>query len=179
MATAWKFGDDIDTDSLVPGAYLSLLDERELGKHCFEALSKQFQEGAKQGDIVVAGRNFGCGSGRPAPKALKGRGIACVIAGSFSRLFQRNSINYGFPIIECPEAAADISDGDEIEVDFSAGEIVNQSKNKKYHFRPFAGFIQEIISAGGIINYTKQELRKREHSGRNGKEEKKRPLKCR
>lgn len=165
MPTAWKFGDNIDTDSLVPGAYLSVLEERELGKHCLEAISKRFQEGAREGDIIVAGKNFGCGSGRPAPQALKGRGISCVIAESFSRIFQRNSINYGFPIIECSEAALDISDGDEIALDFPSGEIINKSKGRKYHFRQFPPFLQKIISVGGIINYTLAELKNRGYSG--------------
>ena len=161
MPKAWKFGNNIDTDSLVPGQYLSVLDEKELGKHCLESLSKSFCKNATTGDIVVAGRNFGCGSGRPAPKALKGRGIACVIAASYARIFQRNSINYGFPIIECPEAACDINDQDEIAIDFGNGEIRNITNGKLYKFRQFPEFIRRIIEAGGIVNYTKDEIAKR------------------
>jgi len=161
MARAWKFGDNIDTDSILPGAYLSVLDEQELGKHCLETISKQFPKKVKTGDIVVAGKNFGCGSGRPAPKALKGAGVSCVIAESIARLFLRNSINYGFLIIECPEAASDIQDGDEITVHFDSGQIVNQTRGRSYCFRPFPDFIKKIIDRGGLLNFTLEELKNR------------------
>jgi len=161
MGRAWKFGDNINTDNIIPGAYLSILDEKELGKHCLEPVSKQFASEAKPGDIVVAGKNFGCGSGRPAPKALRGAGISYVIAESIARLFLRNSINYGFPVIECPEAVSGIQDGEEVVVDFSAGVIKNQTRKTEYHFRPLPDFIKKIIDAGGILNFTIEVLKNR------------------
>lgn len=156
---AHKYGDNIDTDVIIPARYLSTSDPKELAKYCLEDLDSSFTDKMQPGDILVAGKNFGCGSSREhAPIAIKGAGISCVIAADFARIFYRNALNIGLPIAECPEAAADIADGDRLEVDFSAGEIKNLTKDKSYAIMPFPPFMQELISAGGLVAYTKKSL---------------------
>lgn len=150
--TVIKYGDNIDTDVIIPARYLNTTDKKELASHCMEDLDKEFVGKVKKGDILVAGFNFGCGSSREhAPIAIKESGIALIIANSFARIFYRNSINIGLPIIECPEAVADAENGDEIGMDFNSGKIVNLTKNKEYNAAAFPQFIQEIINAGGLI----------------------------
>lgn len=149
-----KYGDNVDTDVIIPARYLNTSDPRELAAHCMEDLDKTFVGRVQQGDIMVAGYNFGCGSSREhAPIAIKASGIACVVAKSFARIFYRNAINTGLPIVEY---SGDIDEGDIIEVDFSAGEIINKTKNAKGTFPPFPPFLQNIISKGGLLNSLKE-----------------------
>ncbi len=151
-----KYGDNVDTDVIIPARYLNTSDPAELAKHCMEDLDKEFLNKVKKGDIMVAAKNFGCGSSREhAPIAIKASGISCVIAETFARIFYRNAINIGLPILECPEASKDIEDGDEVEVDFDKGVIVNITKDKVYKSTPFPKFMQEIIAKNGLIEYIK------------------------
>ncbi|MDD4909940.1 MAG: 3-isopropylmalate dehydratase small subunit [Candidatus Omnitrophica bacterium] len=152
-----KFGDDVNTDDIIAAKYLNVFDEKELASHCMETISPDFVKNARQGDIIVAGRNFGCGSSREhAPLAIKGCGISAVIAESFAAIFFRNAINIGLPFLEC-EAAKEIDDRDEIELDLSGGVIRNLTKNKQYTTQAFPEFLQEIVKAGGLMKW----LRKR------------------
>jgi 3-isopropylmalate/(R)-2-methylmalate dehydratase small subunit len=154
---AWKFGDDVNTDEIIPARYLNVSDAFELATHCMEDIDPDFMKKMSKGDIVVADKNFGCGSSREhAPLAIKTAGISCVIAKSFARIFYRNSINIGLPILECAEAASKISEGDQIEVDLSSGVIINLTKKETYKSQPFPEFMQKIISAGGLMNYVMQ-----------------------
>src|SRR5438477_2973531 len=147
--TAHTFGDHVDTDQIIPAKYLVTTDPKELGKHCMELADEDFPNKAKPGDILVAGVNFGCGSSREhAPLAIKGIGLAVVIAESFARIFFRNAINIGLPILECPEAAKAAQQGDQLEVDLDKGVIKNLTQNKTYQAQPFPAFMQEIINAG-------------------------------
>src|SRR3989339_649679 len=156
-ARAWKFGNNINTDEIIPARYLNTSDPSELAKHCMEDADPTFSEKVKKGDIIVAGSNFGCGSSREhAPIALKAAGVSCVIAGSFARIFYRNAINIGLPILESAEAAEEIKEGDTIEVDLAAGAISDQTSGKSFKAEPFPPFMQKIIDAGGLINYLKQ-----------------------
>lgn len=156
---SWKFGGDIDTDAIIPGKYLVLNTPEELAKHAFEGVRPEFASSVRKGDIIVAGDNFGCGSSREhAPLALKGAGISCVIAKSFARIFFRNSINIGLPMLECREADK-ISDGDLLEVDFTSGLILNKTKNETYAATPLPEFLQEIVRKGGLIEFTKALIR--------------------
>lgn len=151
-AKAWTFGNDIDTDVIVPARYLVTDDEGELGKHCMEDIDPDFVRKISIGDIIVGKENFGCGSSREhAPIAIKGAGISAVIASSFARIFFRNSINIGLPIFVCPEAAEDISSGDIISVDPARGEIFNETKGRTYSTAPFPPFLQELIEKGGLV----------------------------
>ncbi len=151
-----KFGDNIDTDVIIPARYLNTADHSELAKHCMEDIDKDFVNKVNKGDIIAAGYNFGCGSSREhAPIAIKAAGVSCVIASTFARIFYRNAINIGLPILECPEAAKDIKAGDEIEVDFDSGVIKNLTTGKSYSAEPFPEFIKDIISAGGLLNSLK------------------------
>lgn len=151
--TVHKYGDNIDTDVIIPARYLNTPNAQELAAHCMEDIDPDFVKKVKPGDIVVGGQNFGCGSSREhAPLALKTAGVACVIAASYARIFYRNSINIGFPILESPEAAAEIAAGDEIEVDFDTGAIADKTTGKTYMAQPFPPFIQNIIKAGGLLN---------------------------
>jgi 3-isopropylmalate/(R)-2-methylmalate dehydratase small subunit len=151
-----KYGSNVDTDVIIPARYLNTSDPAELAMHCMEDLDKSFVSKVKAGDIIVAAKNFGCGSSREhAPIAIKASGISCVIAETFARIFYRNAINIGLPIIECPEAASDISDGDEVSIDFETGKIKNLTKNKEYTGMAFPEFMQELISADGLIEYIK------------------------
>ncbi len=154
IGKVWKFGDDIDTDAIIPARYLNTSDPEELAKHCMEDADPEFVKKAKKGDIIVAGENFGSGSSREhAPLSIKSFGISCVIAKSFARIFFRNSFNIGLPILEAPEAVDKIDEGDEIEVDFTIGEIRNLTKNEIYKAQPIPEFMQELVSAGGLLNY--------------------------
>ena len=151
---AWKFGDDVNTDEIIPARYLNVSDAFELATHCMEDIDPDFMKKMSKGDIIVADKNFGCGSSREhAPLAIKTAGISCVIAKNFARIFYRNSINIGLPILECAEAASKISEGDQIEIDLSSGTIVNLTKKETYKGQPFPEFMQKIISAGGLMNY--------------------------
>ena len=152
-----KYGSNVDTDVIIPARYLNTIDKKELASHCMEDLDATFTSRVKDGDIMVADYNFGCGSSREhAPIAIKESGIALVIAKSFARIFYRNSINIGLPIIECPEAVDAISEGDELSVDIDAGVIYNKTTGEEFKTDPFPEFIQTIISAGGLIESIKQ-----------------------
>lgn len=156
---AWKFGRDVDTDAVIPAKYLNLQDPKELGKHCMENVRPDFAKSAKVGDIVVADENFGCGSSREhAPLALKGLGISCVIAKSFARIFFRNCVNIGLPILEAPEAVGAIHDGDIVIVDLKSGTIEDITCGLKFRASPMPQLAREIAEAGGLIEYTKQHL---------------------
>lgn len=151
---AFKYGDNVDTDVIIPARYLNSSKAEELAAHCMEDIDKKFVKEVKKGDILAANKNFGCGSSREhAPMAIKAAGISCVIAETFARIFYRNAINIGLPIVECPEAARDIEKGDEVEVDFDNGIIRNLSKEKEYPIQPFPEFMQRIIEAEGLVNY--------------------------
>jgi 3-isopropylmalate dehydratase small subunit len=153
----WKFGNDVDTDLIIPARYLNTTDPRELASHCMEDADKSFAGRVKPGDIIVAGRNFGCGSSREhAPVAIKNAGVSCVIAASFARIFYRNAVNIGLPILESGEAAEAIANGDEVEVDLTTGEIKNLTHPGVYKSAAFPPFMQQIIAAGGLINYVAQ-----------------------
>ncbi len=156
---AHKFGDNIDTDVIIPARYLVTTDPAELAKHCMEAIAPDFPQRAKPGDIIVAGENFGCGSSREhAPLSIKGLGIRCVIAESFARIFYRNAFNIGLPVLECPKAAKDVRDGDELEVDIETGIIRNLTTGRTYQAMPIPEFMRQILNAGGLINYVRQKL---------------------
>ena len=149
-----KYGDNVDTDVIIPARYLNSFDAKELASHAMVDIDPTFVDRLEPGDIMVAGSNFGCGSSREhAPLALKTAGVSCVIARSFARIFYRNSINIGFPILECPQAADDISEGDQVEVDFDSGIIRNLTKNREYKAQAFPPFLQKMIEANGLVNY--------------------------
>jgi 3-isopropylmalate/(R)-2-methylmalate dehydratase small subunit len=155
-SNVWKFGDDIDTDAIIPGKYLTLNKPEELAKHAFEGVRPEFSSGVKDGDIIVAGFNFGCGSSREhAPLALKGAKVKSIIAKSFARIFFRNAINIGLPLLECPDTDK-IEEGDHIEVDFGSGIISNTTKNQSYQTTPLPEFVRGIVEAGGLIGYAKK-----------------------
>ena len=155
--TAIKYGDNIDTDVIIPARYLNTTDAKELASHCMEDVDKEFSKRVKPGDVMVGGKNFGCGSSREhAPIAIRESGISCVIAATFARIFYRNAINIGLPIVECPEASEKIRAGDQISVDFDTGVITNLTKNERYQGEPFPAFIQSIIASGGLMNAIKE-----------------------
>ena len=148
-----KYGDNVDTDVIIPARHLNTQDHKELASHCMEDIDKEFVNKVKEGDIMVAGDNFGCGSSREhAPIAIKASGISCVIATTFARIFYRNSINIGLPILECPEASQKIEAGDEVSVDFNTGVITNLTKGETYQALPFPEFIKDIMAKGGLMN---------------------------
>jgi 3-isopropylmalate dehydratase small subunit len=152
---AWKFGNDIDTDVIIPARHLNTSDPAELAKHCMEDGDPEFYNKISAGDVIVAGKNFGCGSSREhAPIAIKAAGISCVVAKSFARIFYRNAFNIGLPIFECAEAAEKIQPGDKLEVDADNGLIKNLTKNETYKASPVPEFMQQIIAAGGLVKYT-------------------------
>ena len=154
----YKNGDNVDTDVIIPARYLNITDGMELAKHCMEDIDKEFIKTVQKGDIMVAQKNFGCGSSREhAPLVIKCAGVSCVIAETFARIFYRNAINIGLPIIECAEAANAIEAGDEVEIDFDSGMIHNITKNEDYKGQAFPPFMQKIISAGGLVNYINAE----------------------
>ena len=156
--TVFKYGDNVDTDVIIPARYLNSSDPAELAQHCMEDIDKEFIHKVQKGDIIVADKNFGCGSSREhAPIAIKAAGVSCVIAETFARIFYRNAINIGLPIIECAEASKAIQAGDEVEIDFDSGMIHNITKNETYKGQAFPPFMQKIISAGGLVNYINTE----------------------
>lgn len=150
----FKYGDNVDTDVIIPARYLNSSDPKELAAHCMEDIDQGFVSKVKSGDLIVADKNFGCGSSREhAPIAIKAAGISCVIAETFARIFYRNAINIGLPIIECPEASRGIEAGDEVEVDFDSGIITNKTKGTSFKGQAFPEFMQKIIKSEGLINY--------------------------
>lgn len=152
--TVFKYGDNVDTDVIIPARYLNSSDPAELAEHCMADIDPEFVKKVHKGDIIVADKNFGCGSSREhAPISIKASGISCVIAETFARIFYRNSINIGLPIIECPEAARSIENGDQVEVDFDSGRIYNRTKGTEFQGQAFPAFMQKIIEAGGLVNY--------------------------
>ena len=157
MGKAWKFGENLNTDEIIPGRYNITIDPLELAKNVFCEIKPEYAKNVKAGDVVVRGQNFGCGSSREhAPIAIKGSQALCVIAPSFARIFFRNAINIGLPILECPEAAADIDEGNEVEVELANGRIINHSKGKTYQAKPLPVFVMKIAEAGGIVNFLKE-----------------------
>lgn len=156
--SVFKYGDNVDTDVIIPARYLNSSDPSELAQHCMEDIDPDFVKRVNKGDIIVANKNFGCGSSREhAPIAIKAAGVSCVIAETFARIFYRNAINIGLPIIECPKAAAEIAAGDEVEIDFDSGMIYDRTKGTEYKGQAFPPFMQKIIEAEGLINYINQQ----------------------
>lgn len=152
--TVFKYGDNVDTDVIIPARHLNTSDPEELAKHCMEDIDQEFVKKVKAGDVIVATKNFGCGSSREhAPIAIKAAGVSCVIAETFARIFYRNAINIGLPIVECREAAREIEAQDEVEVDFDTGLITNLTKGRTYQGQAFPEFMQKIIDCGGLVNY--------------------------
>ena len=157
-----KYGANVDTDVIIPGVYLTLTDPGELAEHCMEGIDSEFAQKVEKGDIIVAGTNFGCGSSREhAPIAIKASGISCVIAKSFARIFFRNAINIGLPLLECPQAAEESGAGDTLEVELETGEIRNITRDRLFQAEPYPDFMLELISAGGLIEHTKRILEAR------------------
>ncbi|MCQ2520388.1 MAG: 3-isopropylmalate dehydratase small subunit [Lachnospiraceae bacterium] len=152
----FKYGDNVDTDVIIPARYLNSSDPKELALHCMEDIDKEFVNNVKTGDIIVATKNFGCGSSREhAPISIKACGVSCVIADTFARIFYRNSINIGLPIMECPEAAYAINAGDEVTIDFDSGIITDVTTGQSFKGQPFPEFMQKIINSDGLMNYIK------------------------
>lgn len=157
IGNVFKYGDNVDTDVIIPARYLNSFDAKELASHAMVDIDPDFAQKVQPGDLIVANKNFGCGSSREhAPLCLKAAGVSCVIAETFARIFYRNSINIGLPIIECPEAASQIKAGDKVEVDFDTGKIYNQTTGVEFQGQPFPEFMQKIIKAEGLVNYTNQ-----------------------
>lgn len=153
----FKYGDNVDTDVIIPARYLNATEGAELAKHCMEDIDREFVHKVQKGDIIVADKNFGCGSSREhAPLAIKCAGVSCVIAETFARIFYRNAINIGLPIIECPEAASSIEAGHQVEIDFDSGIITDRTTGKSFEGQAFPPFMQKIIEAGGLVNYINQ-----------------------
>jgi len=156
---AWKYGDNVNTDAIIPGRYLSTADPKELAKHCLEDLDPTFANQVQTGDVIVAGKNFGCGSSREhAPLCLRAAGVSCVIAETFARIFLRNAINLGLPVLECPEAARAIQAGHRIEVELSTGQITDRDTGQIFQAKPYPEFMLEIIDAGGLVPYTMKQM---------------------
>ena len=154
----FKYGDNVDTDVIIPARHLAITDPKGLAEHCMEDIDADFIKNVQEGDIIVARKNFGCGSSREhAPIAIKASGISCVIAETFARIFYRNAINIGLPIIECPNAAREIEAGDEVDIDFDTGIIRDITKGTQYQGQAFPPFMQELIQAGGLVNYTNKQ----------------------
>lgn len=154
----FKYGDNVDTDVIIPARHLAITDPKGLAEHCMEDIDADFVKKVQPGDIIVANKNFGCGSSREhAPMAIKASGVSCVIAETFARIFYRNAINIGLPIIECKEASEGIEAGDEVEIDFDSGMIYNKTKGTSFQGQAFPPFMQELIAAGGLINYMNQQ----------------------
>ena len=152
----WKFGDNVDTDLIIPARFLNVSDEEELAKNCFVDVRPDFVEKVQAGDVIVAGKNFGCGSSREhAPWALKGAGIRVIIAKSFARIFYRNAFNIGLPLLESEQASDDLEEGDQVLVDLLTGKISNESKDQHFSAKPIPDFMMEIIQAGGLVNHIK------------------------
>lgn len=158
--TVFKYGDNVDTDVIIPARYLAIQDKKELAEHCMEDIDTEFVKKVAVGDIMVAGKNFGCGSSREhAPLVIKESGISCVIAETFARIFYRNAINIGLPIIECKEASEDIKAGESVSIDFDSGIITNETTGKTYKGQAFPEFMQKIIKSEGLINYINDSLK--------------------
>lgn len=156
---AWVYKDNVDTDVIIPARYLNTSDPNELAQYCMEDIDKDFAKNVKQGDIMVAGENFGCGSSREhAPIAIKASGVSVVIAKTFARIFYRNAINIGLPILENKDLPDEVQKGDEIEVDLTNGTIINKTQNKTYETQAFPESIQKLINAGGLVNWTREKL---------------------
>ncbi len=154
--TVFRYGDNVDTDVIIPARYLNTPNGKELAMHCMEDIDANFVKEVKQGDVIVADKNFGCGSSREhAPLAIKEAGVSCVIARTFARIFYRNAINIGLPILECEAAADGIRKGDQVEINFDTGVITNLTKGESYQAQPFPPFMQEIIKKGGLVNKIK------------------------
>ncbi len=161
LGFAHVYGDHVDTDVIIPARYLNTADPKELAKHCMEDIDADFVNNVKEGDFIIAGRNFGCGSSREhAPVSIKASGVSCVVAESFARIFFRNAINTSLPVIECPEAVKDAKSGDKFEANLSEGWLKNTTQAKTYTIEPLPEFIQELIQAGGLVNYTATKLPK-------------------
>jgi len=158
---AHVFGDDVNTDEIIPARYLNSIDPAFLAKHCMEGADAEFTKKVRPGDFIVAGENFGCGSSREhAPIAIKAAGVACVVAESFARIFFRNAINIGLPIVMCPDAVDDIGPGDDLEIDLAAGRLKNLTSGNVFSFAPFTKEIQAIIAAGGLMPFVKSQVKK-------------------
>ncbi len=152
----WKYGNNVNTDEIIPARYLNTTDLKELSSHCMEDIDPSFVKKAKKGDVIIAGENFGCGSSREhAPLAIKSFGISCIIAKSFARIFFRNAINIGLPIFESEKAAIEINEGDEVDIDINLSKIINLTTNKEYPFTPFPDEMKDIIEAGGLMEYVR------------------------
>ena len=161
MGKVYKYGDNVDTDVIIPARYLNSFDAMELAAHAMVDIDPDFASTVEIGDIIIAGKNFGCGSSREhAPLCLKSAGVKCIIAESFARIFYRNSINIGFPILECKEAVDNIEPGDNVEIDFKEGIIYNETKSQKYKSVPFPEFIQKMIDSNGLVNYSNNKRRR-------------------
>ncbi len=155
-----KYGNNVDTDVIIPARYLNTSDPAELASHCMEDIDSEFVNKVNKGDVMVALNNFGCGSSREhAPIAIKESGISCVIANTFARIFYRNAVNIGLPILECEQAAKEINEGDQVTVDFDSGIIINETQNKQYTAQPFPPFMQEIMKSEGLIGYIKKNMK--------------------
>jgi len=155
----WKYGDNVDTDAIIPARYLNTTSEAELASHCMEDIDRSFATKVKAGDIIVAGKNFGCGSSREhAPLAIKASGVGCVVAETFARIFFRNAINIGLPILECPEAARETEAGQTLEIDLAEGRIRNLDTRREYQASAYPPFMLELIQAGGLVEYTRLKL---------------------
>ncbi|MDD2361187.1 MAG: 3-isopropylmalate dehydratase small subunit [Syntrophaceticus schinkii] len=158
--TVYKFGNDVDTDQIIPARYLNTTEPLELAAHCMEDADPEFAAAVQPGAVMVAGKNFGCGSSREhAPIAIKAAGVSCVIASTFARIFYRNAVNIGLPILECPEAAAALEEGDQVVIDLVEGVIRNLTRPGEYQSAPFPSFMQEIIKQGGLINYVQERMK--------------------
>jgi 3-isopropylmalate/(R)-2-methylmalate dehydratase small subunit len=158
----WKFGANVDTDVIIPVRYLTSFDPVELGKHCLEGIDPAFAKQVQPGDLIVAAENFGCGSSREhAPVAIRGAGVGCVIAATFARIFFRNALNIGLPIVESAEAAQRIEAGDTVELDVTSGRIINHTRGETYQAEPFPPFVQELVAVGGLVPYVARRLRER------------------
>ncbi len=159
QGTVFRYNDNVDTDVIIPARYLNTIDPAELASHCMEDIDATFVKRVKKGDIIVAGKNFGCGSSREhAPIAIHAAGIACVIAQNFARIFYRNAINIGLPIMECQEAYDGIAAGDSVSVDFDTGKIINVTQQRTFQAAPFPPFMKDLIARGGLVNYVKSKL---------------------
>ena len=166
MGTVWKYGDDVDTDGIIPARYLNVSDPEDLARHCMEDVDPGFARAVRAGDVIVAGENFGCGSSREhAPLAIKGSGVACVVAKSYARIFYRNAINIGLPILECPQVVEETQKGDLLAADLGAGTVTNLRTGRTYQISPFPPFIMGIIEAGGLVPYTRERLRAQSRAG--------------
>lgn len=157
---AWKYGDHVDTDVIIPARYLNTTVVEELARHCLEDLDPSFAVLVQPGDVIVAGENFGCGSSREhAPLAIKGTGVSCVVARSFARIFYRNAINIGLPVLECPAAVDDVEGGHQIEIDLESGQVRNLTTGRVFQAEPYPPFMMAIIQSGGLVPYTRQRLK--------------------